>query len=490
MSCVVQAAFLYITVLIAICDADYEVPEPTVEALYPRGFRVTLANDDYRLFGFRGNINKPFQGLSEGDIKEDVIRPKAGKWVYKNRDVELNIGDTIYYWIYIIKDGKGYMNTDLEYTVTGFVNEDGTPVGGQPNQKSNLSTPKVPSTLPQSDLIDTRYDPDCNISKTVVQGRPPICTGILIFNEEFDGTSLRELKKWDALIQFPEEPDYPFNVYIPDNTVSFEEGSLVITPVLTETGRPEGFLQQTLDLGMRCTGKVGTSECTQTASGPQILPPVTTAKITSRRTFNFMFGRVEVRAKLPYGSWIIPEINLEPLVDAYGVNDYKSGLMRVAFVRGNPGLAKKLYGGPVLGHTEPFRSSLLKEKIGIDNWHKEFHNYTMIWRPDGIDLLVDGEQYGTVNPGGGFSELAKNSNVAHASNWQQGTIMAPLDQMFHITLGLRAGGINDFSDDLEAKPWRNSGSKAVLDFWRMKDSWHPSWYNGAMRVDSVRVYAL
>ncbi|KAJ8715917.1 hypothetical protein PYW08_013202 [Mythimna loreyi] len=487
MTCVVRIALLYFAVLIAICGAqnrrqDYEIPDPTVEALFPKGFRVTLKDDGYSLFGFRGNINKEFKVMNEGDIKQDVHRPKGGKWVYKNRDAKLEIGDTIFYWIYVIKDGKGYMNTDLEYTVTGFVKEDGTPAGAQPNPQPDLPTSK--------DLVDPRYDQDCTISKTKVQGQPPVCTGNLIFSEEFEGTSLRELKKWDALIQFPEEPDYPFNVYIPDKTVSFEEGSLVITPVLTETDRSEGFLHQSLDLGERCTGKVDTLECTQVASGSQILPPVTTAKITSKRTFNFMFGRVEVRAKLPHGSWIIPEINLEPSDNAYGPNNYESGLMRVAFVRGNPGLAKKLYGGPVLAHNEPFRTALLKEKIGIDNWHKEFHNYTMIWRPDGIDLLVDGEQYGTVNPGGGFFEAAKNSNVGHAFHWQKGTIMAPLDQMFHLTLGLRVGGINDFSDDLDDKPWKNSASKAVFDFWKSKDAWHPSWENGALRVDSVRVYAL
>lgn len=83
----------------------------------------------------------------------------------------------------------------------------------------------------------------------------------------------------------------------------------------------------------------------------------------------------------------LPEINLEPLENFYGPHRYESGLMRVAFVKGNPTFAKKLMGGPLLGDTEPFRSYLLKEKIGIENWSKDFHNYTLIWRPGIFDVV-------------------------------------------------------------------------------------------------------
>lgn len=76
-----------------------------------------------------------------------------------------------------------------------------------------------------------------------------------------------------------------------------------------------------------------------------------------------------------------PEINLEPRDNVYGKQRYESGLIRVAFVRGNPPFAKRLYGGPVLTDAEPYRTFLLKEHHGIDNWNKDFHNYSMIWKP-------------------------------------------------------------------------------------------------------------
>lgn len=53
----------------------------------------------------------------------------------------------------------------------------------------------------------------------------------------------------------------------------------------------------------------------------------------------------------------------------------------MAFAKGNDVYAKKLYGGPVLTDTDPYRTLLLKEKIGIENWNRDFHNYTLIWKP-------------------------------------------------------------------------------------------------------------
>lgn len=48
---------------------------------------------------------------------------------------------------------------------------------------------------------------------------------------------------------------------------------------------------------------------------------------------------------------------------------------------------------------------------------------------DGIELLVDGNQYGSITPGSGFYEIARQNAVPHASNWLRGKIMAPFDQM-------------------------------------------------------------
>lgn len=57
---------------------------------------------------------------------------------------------------------------------------------------------------------------------------------------------------------------------------------------------------------LSCTGLPGTSECVKSPLGWNILPPVLSAKITTKSTFSFKYGVIEIKAKLPKGNWIYP----------------------------------------------------------------------------------------------------------------------------------------------------------------------------------------
>lgn len=46
-----------------------------------------------------------------------------------------------------------------------------------------------------------------------------------------------------------------------------------------------------------------------------------------------------------------------------------------------------------------------------------------------MQLFVDGEMYGTVDPGEGFYNTARQNAVPHAMHWVKGSVMAPLDEM-------------------------------------------------------------
>ncbi|XP_068618307.1 beta-1,3-glucan-binding protein-like [Battus philenor] len=475
-------------VLIILCGAQAKAdtntaPQPKLEAIHPKGFRVSIPDDGFTLFGFRGNLNQELNGLELGQWTKDVPRPTNGRWVFKDKNAKLKLGDTVYYWTFVMKNGAIHRREGGEWTVTEFVNEDGTPVNIQEAVTPDVNTRFLPTTPSPS------ASTNCPESPTAVLGRTKICQGELIFAEEFDRNSIEALVNWDVEVKFPQEPDYPFNVYLADLTLRLENGVFVASPALLEAKFHEGFFREKLDLTNTCTGQIGTTECSQVASGALILPPVITGKITTRNKFNFKFGRVEIRAKLPSGSWLLPEITLEPRDAAYGNKRYESGLIRVAFARGNAVFGKKLYGGPILSDTEPYRSLFMKEKIGVENWQKDFHNYSLVWKPDGMQLFVDGEQYGTVDPGEGFFASAQRHGVQHGAAWVRGTAMAPLDDMFYVALGLRVGGINDFEDGFD-KPWKNRKVKAMLDFWKAKDSWFSTWYDANVKVDYVRIYAL
>ncbi|XP_068618153.1 beta-1,3-glucan-binding protein-like [Battus philenor] len=488
-----KSIIIYLLHLVLWCGAQaraqkYTVPPAKLEALYPQGLRVSVKDEGFSLFAFHGNLNEEMEGLEAGHWSRDITKPKNGFWIFRDKNAKLKLGDKIYFWTYVIKDGLGYRQDNGEWTVTEFVHDDGTPVTGEPTPGPTVS-PTGSSAYVPPPVTTSTHTPICQASQTAVLGRSSVCKGVLIFNEEFDKSNVKDLINWSAEIKFPQEPDYPFNLYLADGTLHLENGVLAISPILTETKYHEGFLNERLDLTNICTGQVDTRECSQVASGAQILPPVITGKITTKNSFNFKFGRVEIRAKLPGGSWLLPEITLEPRNSVYGNKRYESGLIRVAFAKGNPIFAKKLYGGPVLSDTEPYRSYLMKEKIGIENWYKDFHNYSLVWKPDGMQLYVDGEMYGTVDPGEGFYSTARQHAVPHAMHWVKGSVMAPLDEMFYVALGLRVGGIHDFADGSD-KPWKNRNNKATVNFWNAQDTWYPTWFDSDLKVDYVRIYAL
>ncbi|KAJ8715918.1 hypothetical protein PYW08_013203 [Mythimna loreyi] len=486
------------------CVLCYEVPPAKLEALYPKGLRVSIPDDGYSIFAFHGKLNEEMEGLEAGYWSRDITKAKNGRWTFRDRNAQLKIGDTVYFWTYIIKNGLGYRQDNGEWTVTEYVDEAGNPVNptdGSPVLSTQAPNP-VPSPSPkpsQPDYQDSKAAPSapaaaiaappqpklqypCEISVSKVNVPGFVCKGQLLFEDNFN-SGIEKGKIWTPEIKFPGEPDFPFNVYLNDRNLHVRDGRLSIKPITLESKYGDDFVRQTLDVTPRCTGTIGTSECFQEASGAQILPPIITSKITTKNKFAFKYGRVEISAKMPLGDWIYPEIQLEPRDSIYGVRNYASGLLRIATAKGNVEFAKKLYAGPIMCDSEPYRSNYLKEKAGSDLWSKEFHNYSVEWRPDGFSLFVDGEKYGEVTPPPeGFYKTASENNVVASSQWLKGTVMAPFDEMFYISLGLNVGGVHEFPDS-PSKPWTNRATKAMLNFWNARDQWFSTWYDDSSALE-------
>ncbi|CAH0561447.1 unnamed protein product [Brassicogethes aeneus] len=102
----------------ALQDSSYYVPKPTF-TVFNRGFEVSIPDEEgIQLFAFHGNLNQPMEGLAAGQFSRDILKKnKMGKWVYKNRRTYLSEGDTIYYWLFVIRNNLGYRYDDAVYTV-------------------------------------------------------------------------------------------------------------------------------------------------------------------------------------------------------------------------------------------------------------------------------------------------------------------------------------------------------------------------------------
>ncbi|XP_065362113.1 uncharacterized protein LOC135955682 [Calliphora vicina] len=310
----------------------------------------------------------------------------------------------------------------------------------------------------------------------------PFCADDLIFSDNFDTLNT---KYWTNEIRFPPTiADAEFVLY--NGSLAVEGGLLKIEAHLNN----QNLKKDTIDLGARCTSTRVESECFLTPRGILILPPVISGRLSTKNYFNFKYGRIEVRAKLPIGDWLFPLISLEPSVPTYG-DHYKSGEMRIAYARGNHNLmwqnkninGARLYGGAIVNKDAELRHQYMKNTTlpNVNHFGDEFHVYTLTWKPDQLILMVDGNEYGRIE-----TNFKKRINEPI---WSNGEDNAPFDQMFYITLGLAAGGYGDFPNT-DGKPWINTDPRASWNFYKTRSTWYPTWSQPSLEVDYVRVYAV
>lgn len=429
-------------------NAAYVVPPATVEVLSPKGLRVSIPDSPgITLFAFHGNINEPFESLEAGQMARDVIKKRGDLWVFEDKNVRLKKGDVLYYWLYVILDGLGYQGLDRSYTVTGL--------------ESSGSDQSGPTS-------------SCFNSPTRIKGEVQ-CSGNLIFEKYFTGNQV-DKNTWSYEIQIGgSDLADEFVVFNNDPQNSFlSDNHLVIRPRLLESVYNETFIRQGQLVLNGCTSN-NPNYCEKKAQSYLIMPPVLSARLTTKNSFSFLYGIVEIKAKLPQGNWIVPELWLQPKELTQGSKPTKIVL---GLARGNKQLScqgkdlsnKLLTAGTIYGD-----NIRMFEKLRSTDWSQDFHLYKVSWTPNGLIFSVDNEEIGRT---GGQAD---------------GSELATFDKEFYITIGLHAGGVLEFPDScvsgLQDKPWINSRPNRVLTFWQDRKSWFPTWNDdSALRVEYVKVW--
>jgi len=173
--------------------------------------------------------------------------------------------------------------------------------------------------------------------------------------------------------------------------------------------------------------------------------PFSSAKIVSRENGNWLYGRFEIRAKLPRGIGTWPAIWMLPTDWKYGGWPTSGEIDIMEHVGYDPG---EIHGTI---HTEAYnhiKQTQKEGKINVPDAQDEFHVYTVDWSRNRMDFYVDNRLYHTVtrNPKDDYR------------GW-------PFDQRFYLIMNVAVGG-----------NW--GGAKGVdPDIWPQR-----------MEVDYVRVY--
>ncbi|XP_064541254.1 gram-negative bacteria-binding protein 3 [Drosophila montana] len=473
--------------------SGYTVPKAKIEVFYPKGFEVSIPHEEgITLFAFHGKLNEEMEGLEAGTWARDIVKMKNGRWTFRDRQAELKPGDILYYWTYVIYNGLGYREDDGTFAVNAFS-------GSTPKPDSTTAAPPRTTTPSTGDPdFDIRFGA-CDPPKTHVNGVPTRCVSQLIFVDEFNAGKL-DPAKWLVEHRFSGVPDYEFNIYVNDApaTLKLDNGKVVLQPYSTKRLYKQS-LDSKLDLGSECTGEKGSADCVRDARNrnrPDKLPPLVSAQFSSKKSFSFKYGRVEVRAKMPRAKYLVPQLWLQPKAHVYGKDDYQSGQLRLAYARQTTGGQLDLYAGALLHAQEPLRSTKLCHRLGSsgssDDWSESFHNYTLEWTPRQLKWFVDGQELCTKgSETGAFSETSvANKRLPNADELEKGTGIAPFDQEFYLTFGLGVAGFNEFYYDSD-KPWHEADPRAMNDFWHTIKPKQDQWLDQAqLAIDYVKVYSV
>lgn len=173
------------------------------------------------------------------------------------------------------------------------------------------------------------------------------------------------------------------------------------------------------------------------------------ARLVTKGKGDFLYGKFEIRAKLPQGRGTWPAIWMLFTDKSYGNKGWPDN--GEIDIMEHVGFDQNRIHGNI--HTKAF-NHVLKTNKGSDTLltdaSTKFHIYSCVWTPESVSIEMDGKEYFTFKKESGYT-------------WEQW----PFDKSFHLILNMAVGG--------------NWGGQKGVD-----DSIFPQ----KMEVDYVRVYQL
>ncbi len=171
-------------------------------------------------------------------------------------------------------------------------------------------------------------------------------------------------------------------------------------------------------------GKLVINAIKETYTGPEGTREYTSGRIRTLNKGDWLYGRFDIRAKLPRGQGIWPAIWMLPTDWEYG-GWAASGEIDIMELLGHePRIVYGTlhYGGEWPNNVHTGTSYTLPSSAGT--FSDDFHLFTLEWDTTEFRWYVDGIYYQT-------------QNTWHSSN---GSYPAPFDKRFHLLLNVAVGG--------------------------------------------------
>jgi beta-glucanase (GH16 family) len=146
----------------------------------------------------------------------------------------------------------------------------------------------------------------------------------------------------------------------------------------------------------------------------------TSARIVTKKKGDWLYGKIEAKAKLPYGRGTWPAIWMLSTNPIYGSWPSSGEIDIMEHVGYDSGVVHGTIHTEAYNHTKKTQK---EGKITVDDVNNTYHTYAINWTEDKIDFLVDDKIYHTVTKIEGEDY----------KGW-------PFDQPFHLIMNIAVGG--------------------------------------------------
>ncbi|KAK4886926.1 hypothetical protein RN001_003197 [Aquatica leii] len=169
----------------------YKVPQPEILVYDPQGLSVSIPHSPgMRLFAFHANFNKRITLGASGEYYKQVVHQTDGKWSFTDDEISVKVGDTIYYWITVVKDRVSHR------LVANFTVNEIVPLDGKIEKEDcmfNLTQleSEIEVLLKKNLMLTHLLEKTPNVNTLTMSGRLPpdglaISTVTFIINEKLD----------------------------------------------------------------------------------------------------------------------------------------------------------------------------------------------------------------------------------------------------------------------------------------------------------------
>lgn len=150
------------------------------------------------------------------------------------------------------------------------------------------------------------------------------------------------------------------------------------------------------------------------------------------------YGRVEIRARVPWGKGLWPALWMLPADDHYGGWAASGEIDLMEIVGEQP---REVLNSIHFGSSAPSRSLItttyaLPDEGVVSDWH----TYAVEWEPGEIRFLVDGVLTSTYRHWWSCSRVAEGQGLEAASEADLNPWPAPFDQPFYLLMNVAVGG--------------------------------------------------